>query len=95
MEHLLLHRPPLMRLGMGGVRAEVGAAVLPSVDSGSVRQQLDRLVKESLSITVPTVTDVEPQVAICSNAAHGDYQWYCSLTSGRLLSMVDQQFCCI
>ncbi|CAM6030833.1 unnamed protein product [Sphagnum balticum] len=44
------------------------------VQVGSVRQQVAKLVKESLNATVPEVADVEPLVSACNNAKNGDYQ---------------------
>ncbi|XP_073009338.1 arginine--tRNA ligase, cytoplasmic-like isoform X2 [Typha latifolia] len=41
--------------------------------SGSVKQQLSKLVKSSLQATVPDLLDVEPLVAVCT-AQYGDYQ---------------------
>uniref|UniRef100_A0A0D6QSD5 arginine--tRNA ligase n=1 Tax=Araucaria cunninghamii TaxID=56994 RepID=A0A0D6QSD5_ARACU len=43
------------------------------VETGTVRQQLSRLLKESLKATLTDGSDVEPLVAICT-AKFGDYQ---------------------
>ncbi|XP_057853330.2 arginine--tRNA ligase, cytoplasmic isoform X1 [Cryptomeria japonica] len=43
------------------------------IGTGSVRQQVSRLVKESLRATVPSESSLEPIVAICG-AKFGDYQ---------------------
>jgi hypothetical protein len=40
--------------------------------TGSVKQQLACLVKSSLQVTFPDLSDVEPQLTVSAN---GDYQW--------------------
>lgn len=44
-----------------------------TVGNGSVRQQLSKLLKESLNTTVPDESNLEPLIAICT-AKFGDYQ---------------------
>jgi predicted DNA-binding protein len=56
------------------VRMMAALDVQIGVGSGSVRQQVAKLVKESLNATVPEVADVEPLVSACNNAKNGDYQ---------------------
>lgn len=41
---------------------------------GSLKKKLAELFEASLSVTVPTETDVEPLVAACTGN-FGDYQW--------------------
>jgi arginyl-tRNA synthetase len=43
-------------------------------ETGSVRQLLSNLFRESLRRTVPDEPDIEPLIAICT-ARFGDYQW--------------------
>lgn len=41
---------------------------------GSPKQQLEKLFKASIRVTVPDLPDVEPLIAAC-NPRFGDYQW--------------------
>ncbi|XP_060209864.1 arginine--tRNA ligase, cytoplasmic-like isoform X1 [Lycium barbarum] len=41
---------------------------------GSQKQQLAKLFEESLRAAFPDVSDVQPLIAICNDAKHGDYQ---------------------
>lgn len=42
---------------------------------GNLKRQLAKLFEESLKLTVPDESNVEPLVAACT-AKFGDYQWY-------------------
>lgn len=58
---------------MASANSEQGGNYNTVVGNGSVRQQLSKLLKESLNTTVPDESNLEPLIAICT-AKFGDYQ---------------------
>jgi len=58
---------------MASTNSEQGGNCNTVIGNGSVRQQLSKLLKESLNATVPDESNLEPLIAICT-AKFGDYQ---------------------